>query len=64
MYGWDIMFGISKVPFEIPRKISNSYIERYDFLYNNEILRALIRVFETPPDSISITKQSLTKQCV
>ena len=31
MYGWDILCGISKVTFEIPRKISYPYIERYDF---------------------------------
>ena len=31
MYGQDILCGISKVPFEIPHKISYPYIERYDF---------------------------------
>ena len=31
MYGLDILCGISKVPFEIPHKISYSYIERYVF---------------------------------
>ena len=31
MYGKDILCGISKVPFEIPHKKSNPYIERYDF---------------------------------
>ena len=31
MYGLDILCGISKVPFEIPHKISNPYIERYNF---------------------------------
>ena len=31
MYGWDILCGISKVPFEIPNKIFNPYIESYDF---------------------------------
>ena len=31
MYGSDILRGISKVPFEIPHKISDPYIERYDF---------------------------------
>ena len=41
MYGQDILCGISKVPFEIPHKISYPYIERYVFLYNTEILRAL-----------------------
>ena len=29
MYGLDILCGISKVPFEIPHKISYPYIERY-----------------------------------
>ena len=28
MYGYDILCGISKVPFEIPHKISYPYIER------------------------------------
>ena len=28
MYGEDILCGISKVPFEIPHKISYTYIER------------------------------------
>ena len=28
MYGLDILCGISKVPFEIPHKVSNPYIER------------------------------------
>ena len=41
MYGYDILCWISKVPFEIPHKISYSYIERYVFLYNIEISRAL-----------------------
>ena len=33
MYEYDILCGISKVPFEIPNKISYSYIEieRHDF---------------------------------
>ena len=29
MYGSDILCGISKVPFEIPHKISYPYIERW-----------------------------------
>ena len=31
MYGYDILCGISKAPFEIPHKISYPYIERYEF---------------------------------
>ena len=31
MYGSDILCGISKVPFEIPHKISDPYTESYDF---------------------------------
>ena len=31
MYGQDILCGISKVPFEIPQKMSYPYIEKYDF---------------------------------
>ena len=30
MYGYDILSEISKVPFEIPHKISYSYIKRLD----------------------------------
>ena len=37
MYGQDILYGISKVPFEIPHKIH----WKIWFLYNIEILRAL-----------------------
>ena len=29
MYGQDILYGILKVPFEIPHKIFYPYIERY-----------------------------------
>ena len=31
MYGQDILCGISKATFEIAYKISDPYIERYDF---------------------------------
>ena len=31
MYGYDILGGISKVPFEIPHKIAYPYIERRVF---------------------------------
>ena len=31
MYRLDILRGISKVPFEIPHKISYPYIGKYDF---------------------------------
>ena len=31
MYGYDILCGISKGTFEIPHKISYSYIERCEF---------------------------------
>ena len=31
MYGQDILYGNSKVPFEIPHKISFPYIERRAF---------------------------------
>ena len=37
MYGSDILFGISKVPFEIPRKISYPYIERCVFYLQMKI---------------------------
>ena len=41
MYGQDILRGISKVPFEIPRKISYPYNWKIQFLYNIEISRTL-----------------------
>ena len=31
MYGYDILCGISKVLYDIPRKTSYPYIGRYDF---------------------------------
>ena len=53
MYGQDILCGISKVPFEIPHKISYPYIERYDFyttLKFSELLelRAHMRFWNAP----------------
>ena len=51
MYGSDILRGISKVPFEIPYKISDPYIERYNFLsmYGSDVLRGISKVpFEIP----------------
>ena len=45
MYGQDILCGISKVPFEIPHKISYPHIERYDFWI--KILQALGGVSKT-----------------
>ena len=37
MYGQDILYGISKVPFEIPHKISYRYIEICAFYLQVEI---------------------------
>ena len=37
MYGQDILCGISKVPFEIPHKISYPYIERCVFYSDKKI---------------------------
>ena len=37
MYGQDILCGISKVPFEIPHKISYRYIEIYVFYWDMKI---------------------------
>ena len=53
MYGYDILCGISKVPFEIPHKISYPYIERCDFyttlkLYELLDLRAHMRFWNAP----------------
>ena len=53
MYGQDILCGISKVPFEIPHKISYPYIERYDFyttlkFYELLDLRAHMRFWNAP----------------
>ena len=55
MYGSDILRGISKVPFEIPHKISDPYIERYDFYTTSKFselldLRAHTRYWNAPPD--------------
>ena len=41
MYGWDILHVISKDTFGIPHKISYPCIERYDFLFSDDNLRAL-----------------------
>ena len=38
MYVWDILGGISKVPFEIPHKISHTYNERCAFYSDVTIL--------------------------
>ena len=61
MYGWDILCEISKVPFEIPHKISNPYIERYDFyttlkFYELLALRAHARFSNAPCTLHIITK--------
>ena len=37
MYGLDILCGISKVPFEIPHKVSYPYIERFVVLWEVKI---------------------------
>ena len=37
MYGQDILCGISKVPFEIPHKISYPYIEKCVFNFKVKI---------------------------
>ena len=65
MYGSDILRGISKVPFEIPHKISDPYIERYDFYTTSKFselldLRAHTRYWNAPlmlesGDGLSIT---------
>ena len=44
MYGYDILCGISKVPFEIPHKISYPYIEirkSKDYVYGIWVYKAL-----------------------
>ena len=40
-YGWDILCGISKVPFEIAHKISFPYIERCAFYLDVKIQELL-----------------------
>ena len=55
MYGYDVLCGISKVPFEIPHKISYPYIERCDFyatLKFQELLdlRAHMRFWNAPQE--------------
>ena len=39
MYGQDVLCGISKVPFEIPHKLSSPYIERDDVSTTLKFLR-------------------------
>ena len=41
MYGWYILCGISKVPFEIPHKISHPYIKRCVFYWDVKIQELL-----------------------
>ena len=41
MYGYDILCGISKVPFEIPHKIPYQCIERCDFQTTLKFLELL-----------------------
>ena len=53
MYGYDILCGMSKVPFEIPHKISYPYIERYKFYTTLKFkerldLRAHMRFWKAP----------------
>ena len=60
MYGQDILCGISKVPFEIPHKISYPYIERYEFyttLKFEELLdlRAHMRFWNAPLDTFGVS---------
>ena len=56
MYGSDILREISKVPFEIPHKISDPYIERYDFYTTSKFaelldLRGHTRYWNAPRQS-------------
>ena len=60
MYGQDILRGISKVPFEIPHKISCPYIERYVFYTEVKFHgKELLSVFEMVPlgDTASLQGQ-------
>ena len=64
MYGLDILCGISKVPFEIPLKISYPCIERYDFyttLKFQELLdlRAHTRFWNAPQASMDLGKTTI-----
>ena len=53
MFGQDILCGISKVPFEIPHKISFPYIERFLFyLFRDEnvpSVQEFTNIFEMIP---------------
>ena len=66
MYGWDILCGISEVPFEIPHKISYPYIERedcYSVLKLQELswLWAHKRFWNTPLCTIMLYKPCYTE---
>ena len=51
MYGENILCGISKGTFEIPRKISSPYIERYDFYKMMQFQEILDWWIHTPPST-------------
>ena len=57
MYGQDILCGISKVPFEIPHKISCPYIERFAFYTTSKFWELLHlrahKCFWNAPQAIS-----------
>ena len=48
MCGWDILCGISKVPFEIPHKLSYPYNKRCVVYWYMKIYE-LLNIFETSP---------------
>ena len=51
MFGKDILRGILKVPFEMPHRISDPYIERCQFhLDMDKSSKELVSVFEMSPD--------------
>ena len=71
MYGWDILCGISKVPFEIPNKkylthTLKDMIFKQHWNFQSSYIYELIRIFETPPRStlqwhhLSIISSQLT----
>ena len=55
MYGQDILCGISKVPFEIPHKMSYHTLKDVYFIcrwnFKSSEIQGLASIFETPPST-------------
>ena len=68
MDGQDFFSGISKGTFEIPLKISDPYIERYDFTQKVEIVedlrfRSSYAILKHPPGLYTMSDLTTCDQC-